>query len=99
MQGTWKSKVKHIQKDKFKQIVQTIRYLNPQEFKEPLKVDFIENYKLKQSRCPNNPMKKKYRKLAISKNRRIQSDYLNKMRSEEEIPTHRISKSILWEVI
>ena len=58
MQGTWKTKKKYFQKDKFKQIVKTIRYLNPQEFKEPLKVDFIENYKLKQSRCPNNPMKK-----------------------------------------
>ena len=58
MQGTWKTKTKYIQKDKFKQIVKTIRYLKPQEFKEPLKVDFIEDYKLKQSRCPNNPMKK-----------------------------------------
>ena len=99
MQGTWKTKKKYFQKDKFKQIVKTIRYLNPQEFKEPLKVDFIENYKLKQSRCPNNPMKKKYRKLAISKNRRIQRDYLNKMRWDDSIPTHRMSKSILWEVI
>ena len=26
-------------------------------------------------------------------------DYLNKMRWDDSIPTHRISKSILWEVI
>lgn len=99
MQGLWKTKTKYIQKDKFEQIVKTIRYLNPHEFKKPLKVDFIEDYKLKQSRCPNNPVKKTYRKLASSKNRRMQRDYLKKMRWEDEITTHRISKSILWEVV
>lgn len=99
MQGIWKSKVKHIQKDKFEQIVKTIRYLNPQEFKEPLKVDFIEDYKLKQSRCSNNPMKKTYRKLAISKDRRIKRDWLKIESWENEIPTHKLSKSILWEIV
>ena len=43
MQGTWKTKKKYFQKDKFKQIVKTIRYLNPQEFKEPLKVNFFKS--------------------------------------------------------
>lgn len=99
MQGIWKSKVKHIQKDKFEQIVKTIRYLNPQKFKEPLKVDFIEDHKLKQSRCSNNPMKKIYRKLAISKDRRIQRDWIKNECWENEIPTHKVSKSILWEIV
>ena len=58
MQGTWKTKKKHIQKDKFGQIVKTIKYLNPIKFKKELSVSYLEDYKLKQSKCPNNPMKK-----------------------------------------
>ena len=99
LQGIWKTKKKYYQKDKFEQIVKTIRYLNPQQFKEPLKVDNIEKYKLKQSRCPNNPMKKIYRKLAISKDRRIQRDWIKNESWEKEIPTHKLSKSILWEIL
>ena len=63
MQGTWKTKKKHIQKDKFDQIVKTIKYLNPIKFKKELSVDFLEEYKLKQSRCPNNSRKKIYKKI------------------------------------
>ena len=99
MQGTWKTKKKYFQKDKFEQIVKTIRYLNPQEFKEPLKVDFIEDYKLKQSKIPNNLQKKVYKKIVTSKNRRIQRDWIKNECWENEIPTHKLSKSILWEII
>ena len=99
MQGTWKTKKKYFQKDKFEQIVKTIRYLNPQEFKEPLKVDFIEDYKLKQSKIPNNLQKKVYKKIVTSKNRRIQRDWLKIESWENEIPTHKLSKSILWEIV
>ena len=53
MQGTWKTKKKHIQKDKFEQIVKTIKYLNPIKFKKELSVSYLEDYKLKQSKCPN----------------------------------------------
>ena len=49
MQGLWKTKTKYVQKDKFEQIVKTIRYLNPHEFKKPLKVDFIEDYNMVKS--------------------------------------------------
>mgnify|MGYP003535514716 FL=1 len=61
MQGTWKTKKKHIQKDKFEQIVKTIKYLNPIKFKKELSVSYLEDYKLKQSKCPNNPRKKIYK--------------------------------------
>ena len=56
MQGTWKTKKKHIQKDKFKQITQIMRFLEPKEFSKELTVDFLEDYKLKQSKCPNNSL-------------------------------------------
>ena len=56
LQGTWKTKKKAIQKDKFDQIVKTIKYLNPIKFKKELSVDFLEDYKLKQSKqCIINP--------------------------------------------
>ena len=99
MQGTWKTKKKHIQKDKFKQIVQTIRILKPKEFPKELSVDFLEDYKLKQSKCPNNPRKKIYKKIVNSKNRRIQRDWIKNESWENEIPTHKLSKSILWEIV
>ena len=63
MQGTWKTKKRHIQKDKFDQIVKTIKYLNPIKFKKELSVSYLEDYKLKQSKCPNNPRKKIYKKI------------------------------------
>ena len=65
MQGTWKTKKKHIQKDKFEQIVKTIKYLNPIKFKKELSVSYLEDYKLKQSKCPNNPKKKYIKKLLV----------------------------------
>ena len=99
MQGIWKSKVKHIQKDKFKQIVQTMRILKPKEFPKELVVDSLEDYKLKQSKHPNNPKKKEYKKIVTSKNRRIQRDWLKSKSWENEIPTHKLSKSILWEIV
>ena len=99
MQGTWKTKIKHIQKDKFKQIVQTMRIFKPKEFPKELAVDSLENYKLKQSKCPNNPRKKIYKKIVNTKDRRIKRDYLKNMEFEKEIPTHRLSKSILREII
>lgn len=99
MQGKWKTKIKHIQKDKFKQIVDTKRVLKPKTFKNGLIIDDIEDYKLKQTKIPNNPMKKIYKKIASSKDRRIKRDYLNKMDWDTEIPTHKISKSILWEIV
>ena len=99
MQGTWKTKKKHIQKDKFDQIVKTIKYLNPIKFKKELSVDFLEEYKLKQSRCPNNTRKKIYKKIVNSKDRRIKRDYLKNFEFDKEITTHKLSKSILWEII
>ena len=99
MQGTWKTKKKHIQKDKFSQIVKTIKYLNPIKFKKELSVSYLEDYKLKQSKCPNNPRKKIYKKIVNTKDRRIKRDYLKNMEFEKEIPTHRLSKSILREII
>ena len=98
MQGTWKTKKKHIQKDKFEQIVKTIKYLNPIKFKKELS-SYLEDYKLKQSKCPNNPRKKIYKKIVNTKDRRIKRDYLKNMEFEKEIPTHRLSKSILREII
>ena len=74
MQGTWKTKKKHIQKDKFEQIVKTIKYLNPIKFKKELSVNFFEDYKLKQSKYPNNPRKNIYKKIVSSRNRRIERD-------------------------
>ncbi len=99
MQGTWKTKKKHIQKDKFDQIVKTIKYFNPRKFKKELLVDFLEDYKLKQSRCPNNARKKIYKKIVNSKDRRIKRDYLKNFEFDKEITTHKLSKSILWEII
>ena len=99
MQGTWKTKIKHIQKDKFDQIVKTIKYGNPIKFKKELSVDFLENYKLKQSKCPNNPRKKRYKKIVASKNRRIQRDWIKNESWENEIPTHKLLKSILLEIV
>ncbi len=99
MQGIWKSKVKHIQKDKFKQIVQTMRILKPKKSSKELVVNSFEDYKLKQSKHPNNPKKKEYRKLSISKDRRIQRDWIKNECWENEIPTHKLSKSILWEIV
>ena len=99
MQGTWKTKKKHIQKDKFGQIVKTIKYLNPIKFKKELSVDFLEDYKLKQSKCQNNPRKKIYKKIVGSKNRRIERDWIKNGSWENKIPTHKLSKSILWEII
>ena len=74
MQGTWKTKKKHIQKDKFEQIVKTIKYLNPIKFKKELSVNFFEDYKLKQSKYPNNLRKNIYKKIVSSRNRRIERD-------------------------
>ena len=99
MQGTWKTKKKHIQKDKFDQIVKTIKYLNPIKFKKELSVDFLEDYKLKQSRCPNNARKKIYKKIVNSNDRRIKRDYLKNFEFDKEITTHKLSKSILWEIV
>ena len=99
MQGTWKTKKKHIQKDKFEQIVKTIKYLNPIKFKKELSVDFLEDYKLKQSRCPNNSRKKIYKKIVNSKDRRIKRDWIKNESWEDKIPTHKHSKSILWEIV
>ena len=99
MQGIWKTKIKHIQKNKFKQIVKTIKYVNPIKFKKELLVDFLENYKLKQLKCPNNPRKRRYKKIVVSKNRRIQRDWIKNESWENEIPTHKLSKSILWEIV
>ena len=99
LQGTWKTKKKHIQKDKFEQIVKTIKYLNPIKFKKELSVDFLEEYKLKQSRCPNNSRKKIYKKIVSSRNRRIKRDWIKNEFWEKEIPTHKLSKSILWEIV
>ena len=99
MQGTWKTKKKHIQKDKFDQIVKTIKYLNPIKFKKELSVSYLEDYKLKQSKCPNNLRKKIYKKIVNTKDRRIKRDYLKNMEFGKEIPTHRLSKSILREII
>ena len=99
MQGTWKTKKKHIQKDKFKQIVQTMLILKAKEFSKELAVDSLEDYKLKQSKCPNNPRKKRYKKIVVSKNRRIQRDWIKNESWENEIPTHKLSKSILWEIV
>ena len=99
MQGTWKTKKKHIQKDKFEQIVKTIKYLNPIKFKKELSVSYLENYKLKQSKCPNNPRKKRYKKIDGSRNSRNQRDWIKNESWENEIPTHKLSKSILWEIV
>ncbi|MFW3342038.1 hypothetical protein [Aliarcobacter butzleri] len=99
MQGTWKTKKRHIQKDKFDQIVKTIKYLNPIKFKKELSVDFLEDYKLKQSKCPNNLRKKIYKKIVSSRNRRIKRDWIKNEFWEKEIPTHKLSKSILWEIV
>ena len=99
MQGIWKSKVKHIQKDKFKQIVQTMCMLNQKEFKKELVVDSLESYKLKQSKIPNNHKKKEYKKIVVSKNRRIQRDWIKDGFWENEMPTHKLSKSILREIV
>ncbi len=99
MQGTWKTKKKHIQKDKFEQIVKTIKYLNPIKFKKELSVDFLEDYKLKQSRCLNNSRKKIYKKIVNSKDRRIKRDWIKNESWEDKIPTHKLSKSILWEIV
>ena len=99
MQGTWKTKIKHIQKDKFKQIAQTMRVLKPKEFSKELTVDFLEDYKLKQSKCPNNPRKKRYKKIVVSKNRRIERDWIKNESWENEITTHKLSKSILWVIV
>ncbi len=99
MQGTWKTKKKHIQKDKFEQIVKTIKYLNPIKFKKELSVSYLEDYKLKQSKCPNNPRKKIYKKIVSSRNRRIERDWIKNESWENKIPTHKLSKSILWEIV
>ena len=99
MQGTWKTKKKHIQKDKFDQIVKTIKYLNPIKFKKELSVSYLEDYKLKQSKCPNNPRKKRYKKIVSSRNRRIERDWIKNESWENEIQTHILSKSILWEIV
>lgn len=99
MQGTWKTKKKHIQKDKFDQIVKTIKYLNPIKFKKELSVSYLEDYKLKQSKCPNNPRKKRYKKIVSSRNRRIERDWIKNESWENEIQTHKLSKSILWEIV
>ncbi len=99
MQGTWKTKKKHIQKDKFDQIVKTIKYLNPIKFKKELSVSYLEDYKLKQSKCSNNPRKRIYKKIVVSKNRRIQRDWIKNESWENEIPNHKFSKSILWEIV
>ena len=55
MQGTWKTKKKYFQKDKFKQIVKTIRYLNPQEFKE-----LIQYFNVSQSYPSEHPITKSF---------------------------------------
>ena len=89
MQGTWKTKKKHIQKDKFEQIVKTIKYLNPIKFKKELSVSYLEDYKLKQSKCPNNPRKKIYKKIVNTKDRRIKRDYLKNMEFEKLIRERR----------
>jgi hypothetical protein len=99
LQGTWKTKKKHIQKDKFDQIVKTIKYLNPIKFKKELSVSYLEDYKLKQSKCPNNPRKKRYKKIVGSRNRRIERDWIKNESWENEISTHKLSKSILWEIV
>jgi len=99
LQGTWKTKKKHIQKDKFDQIVKTIKYFNPIKFKKELSVSYLEDYKLKQSKCPNNPRKKRYKKIVGSRNRRIERDWIKNESWENEIPTHKLSKSILWEIV
>lgn len=99
MQGTWKTKKKHIQKDKFDQIVKTIKYFNPIKFKKELSVSYLEDYKLKQSKCPNNPRKKRYKKIVGSRNRRIERDWIKNESWENEISTHKLSKSILWEIV
>ena len=99
MQGTWKTKKKHIQKDKFEQIVKTIKYLNPIKFKKELSVDFLEDYKLKQSKYPNNLRKNIYKKIVSLRNRRIERDWIKNESWENKIPTHKLSKSILWEIV
>ena len=99
MQGTWKTKKKHIQKDKFDQIVKTIKYFNPIKFKKELSVDFLEDYKLKQSKYPNNLRKNIYKKIVSSRNRRIERDWIKNESWENKIPTHKLSKSILWEIV
>lgn len=99
MQGTWKTKIKHIKKDKFKQIVQTKSILKPKKFSKELIIDSLENYKFKQSKCPNNPKKRIYKKIVSSKNRRIQRDWIKDESWENEIPTHKLSKSILREIV
>ena len=50
------------QKDKFNKIMQTMCILKPKEFPKELSVDSLEDYKLKQSKCPNNPKKKYIKK-------------------------------------
>ena len=99
MQGTWKTKKRHIQKDKFDQIVKTIKYLNPIKFKKELSVDFLEEYKLKQSKYPNKKQKNIYKKIVSSRNRRIERDWIKNESWENKIPTHKLSKSILWEIV
>ncbi|MFA9240424.1 MAG: hypothetical protein ACEQSQ_11140, partial [Candidatus Paceibacteria bacterium] len=73
--------------------------INPIKFKKELSVSYLENYKLKQSKCPNNPRKKRYKKIVGSRNRRIQRDWIKNESWENEIPTHKLSKSILWEIV
>lgn len=99
MQGTWKTKIKHIQKDKFKQIVQTKSILKPKKFLKELIIDSLETYKFKQLKCPNNTKKRIYKKIVSSKNRRIQRDWIKDESWENEIPTHKLSKSILREIV
>jgi hypothetical protein len=99
MQGIWKTKIKYVQKDKFKQISQTMRILKPKEFSKELVVGSLESYKLKQSKIPNNSRKKSYKKIVASKNRRIQRDWIKNEFWENEIPIYKLSKSILWEIV
>ena len=40
-----------------------MRILKPKEFPKELSVDSLDDYKLKQSKCPNNPRKKRYKKI------------------------------------
>ena len=58
--------------------------LNPIKFKKELSVDFLEEYKLKQSRCPNNSRKKIYKKIVNSKDRRIKRDYLKNFEFDKD---------------
>jgi len=106
------NKYRHIKKDKFDIAIKSHFYISPndQNYINKLNDNIhnkcnayfynkkIYNYEVLKLNYTNMKRKTILKKTVISKNRRIIRDWINANNWDIEIPTHYLSKSILWEL-